>query len=197
MDQTGLGFKSVNVGKTEISGVEISMNGQGKINENLSINIISGYTFMNPIPLNPSEVYAQTTDPFDPTIINDVTYENSSSDPTILKYRYQNIAKLDLEIKYNKFSLGSSVRYNDFMKNIDSIFSTEAFEAITGATGIIEFRENSKNGDFIVDLRTSYQLNSITKLGIVINNLFNTEYMSRPANMMPPRTIAIQCNMKI
>ena len=46
MDQTGLGFKSVNVGKTEISGVEISMNGQGKINENLSINIISGYTFM-------------------------------------------------------------------------------------------------------------------------------------------------------
>ena len=197
MDQTGLGFKSVNVGKTEISGVEISINGQGKINENLSINIISGYTFMNPIPLNPSEVYAQTTDPFDPTIINDVTYQNSSSDPTILKYRYQNIAKLDLEIKYNKFSLGSSFRYNDFMKNIDSIFSTEAFEAITGATGIIEFRENSKNGDFIVDLRTSYQLNSITKLGIVINNLFNTEYMSRPANMMPPRTIAIQCNMKI
>ena len=197
MDQTGLGFKSVNVGKTEISGVEISMNGQGKINENLSINIISGYTFMNPIPLNPSEVYAQTTDPFDPTIINDVTYQNSSSDPTILKYRYQNIAKLDLEIKYNKFSLGSSFRYNDFMKNIDSIFSTEAFETITGATGIIEFRENSKNGDFIVDLRTSYQLNSITKLGIVINNLFNTEYMSRPANMMPPRTIAIQCNMKI
>ena len=152
---------------------------------------------MNPIPLNPSEVYAQTTDPFDPTIINDVTYQNSSSDPTILKYRYQNIAKLDLEIKYNKFSLGSSFRYNDFMKNIDSIFSTEAFETITGATGIIEFRENSKNGDFIVDLRTSYQLNSITKLGIVINNLFNTEYMSRPANMMPPRTIAIQCNMKI
>ena len=57
MDQTGLGFKSVNVGKTEISGVETSINGQGKINENLSINIIKGYTFMNPIPLNPSEVY--------------------------------------------------------------------------------------------------------------------------------------------
>ena len=39
MDQTGLGFKFVNVGKTEISGVEISMNGQGKINENLSSSL--------------------------------------------------------------------------------------------------------------------------------------------------------------
>ncbi len=191
-EEPGMGFKSVNVGKTEISGIEISMNGQGKINENLSINIISGYTFMNPIPLNPSEVYAQTTDPFDPTIIENVTYENSSSDPTILKYRYQNIAKFDLEMNYNKFSLGSSFRYNDFMKNIDSIFTMGV-----PVGGINEAREKFKNGDFIVDFRTSYRLNPITKIGIVINNVFNTEYMSRPANMMPPRTIAIQCNMKI
>ena len=27
----GLGFKSVNVGKTQISGIELSLNGQGKI----------------------------------------------------------------------------------------------------------------------------------------------------------------------
>ena len=53
------------------------------------------------------------------------------------------------------------------------------------------------NGDFIVDFRTSYQINDITKVSLIINNVLNTEYMSRPANMMPPRTIAIQCNMKI
>ena len=33
-ENTGLGFKSVNVGKTKISGLEFSLNGQGKINEN-------------------------------------------------------------------------------------------------------------------------------------------------------------------
>ena len=64
-------------------------------------------------------------------------------------------------------------------------------------SGINEAREKFKNGDFIMDLRTSYQLNDITKISLVINNLLNREYMSRPANMMPPRTIALQCNMKI
>ena len=82
------------------------------------------------------------------------------------------------------------------MRNIDWIFTSLAFEQTT-VTGINEARENFKNGDFIVDFRTSYQLNPTTKIGIVINNVFNTEYMSRPANMMPPRTVAIQCNMKI
>tara|TARA_B100000401_G_C52366395_1_gene512757 strand:- start:142 stop:597 length:456 start_codon:yes stop_codon:yes gene_type:complete len=151
---------------------------------------------MNPISLDTSEVYAQTQHAFDADSIVNITYANSSSDPTILKYRYQHIAKLDLEINYNKFSLGSSFRYNDFMRNIDWIFTSLAFEQTT-VTGINEARENFKNGDFIVDFRTSYQLNPTTKIGIVINNVFNTEYMSRPANMMPPRTVAIQCNMKI
>ena len=82
------------------------------------------------------------------------------------------------------------------MKNIDKIFASDFFaEEIVG--GIPEAREKFKNGDFIVDFRTSYQLNDITKISLVINNLLNREYMSRPANMMPPRTIALQCNMKI
>ena len=185
----GIGFKSVNVGETRISGLELSLSGQGKLNEDLSINVLGGYTYMNPIPLDTSEVYAEV-------LGNIVTYGNSSSDPSILKYRYNHIAKLDMELIYKKLSLGSSFRYNDFMKNIDKIFASEFFaEEIVG--GIPEARENFKNGDFIVDFRTSYQLNNITKISLVINNLLNREYMSRPANMMPPRTIALQCNMKI
>ncbi len=185
----GVGFKSVNVGETRISGLELSLSGQGKLNEDLSINVLGGYTYMNPIPLDTSEVYAEV-------LGNIVTYGNSSSDPSILKYRYNHIAKLDMELIYKKLSLGSSFRYNDFMKNIDKIFASEFFaEEIVG--GIPEARENFKNGDFIVDFRTSYQLNDVTKISLVINNLLNREYMSRPANMMPPRTIALQCNMKI
>ena len=185
----GVGFKSVNVGETRISGLELSLSGQGKLNEDLIINVLGGYTYMNPIPLDTSEVYAEV-------LGNIITYNNSSSDPSILKYRYQHIAKLDMELIYKKFSLGSSFRYNDFMKNVDKIFASEFFaEEIVG--GIPEAREKFKNGDFIMDCRTSYQLNDITKISLVINNLLNREYMSRPANMMPPRTIALQCNMKI
>ena len=151
---------------------------------------------MHPISLDTSEVYAQTPSQFDPDSLIDITYGNSSSDPSILKYRYQHIAKLDIELIYKKFSLGSSYRYNDFQKNIDDIF-TDPFFATYIVSGVNEAREKFKNGDFIVDVRTSYQLNDITKISLVINNLLNREYMSRPANMMPPRTIALQCNMKI
>ncbi len=42
----GLGFKSVNVGKTQISGIEVSINGQGKLSENTTLNILSGYTLI-------------------------------------------------------------------------------------------------------------------------------------------------------
>ncbi|MAX69387.1 MAG: hypothetical protein CMP60_06860 [Flavobacteriales bacterium] len=185
----GVGFKSVNVGETRISGLELSLSGQGKLNEDLSVNVLGGYTYMNPIPLDTTEVYAEV-------LGNIVTYGNSSSDPSILKYRYNHIAKLDMELIYKKLSFGSSFRYNDFMKNIDKIFASEFFaEEIVG--GIPEARDKFKNGDFIVDFRTSYQLNDVTKISLVINNLLNREYMSRPANMMPPRTIALQCNMKI
>ena len=39
--------------------------------------------------------------------------------------------------------------------------------------------------------------NDMIRLGIVINNLLNREYMSRPADMQPPRTISLQCSLKI
>jgi outer membrane receptor protein involved in Fe transport len=205
----GIGFKSINVGATQISGVELSINGQGEISPNLTINVISGYTFMNPISLNPDAVYGYGINHGDTlnngTIIDQsITYVNSSSDPSMLKYRYKHIAKIDVEVVYKEISLGGSVRYNSFMHNIDTIFTTAAIAGII--PGINESRGDNPNtdiiethgkGDFIVDLRAGYQMNTIVRLGIIVNNLFNVEHITRPANMMPPRTITIQCNMKI
>ena len=113
----GLGFKSINVGKTQISGIELSVSGQGKINKDITINLLAGYTYINPISLSPDETLFMVEDSIP------VTYSNSSSDPSVLKYRYKNIAKLDAEIIYKKYTLGTSIRYNDFMKNIDKIFT--------------------------------------------------------------------------
>ena len=117
----GLGFKSVNIGKTQISGIELSLNGVGKIHQNLKINLIGGYTYMNPIALEPDKVYTESIGQISingEVIGPEITYNNSSSDPSILKYRYQHIAKIDAELTYSdKYIVGSSVRYNDFMKN--------------------------------------------------------------------------------
>jgi iron complex outermembrane receptor protein len=195
----GLGFKSVNVGSTQISGLEFSMNGQGKINQDLIINILGGYTYMIPISLYPDEVY---TESIGELYINgeligpELTYRNSSSDPSILKYRYQHIAKIDVELLFKDYIIGTSVRYNDFMKNIDKIFTDEWLNE-EFINGINDAREKFKNGDLIFDLRFGYNLDENSKLSLIINNLFNREYMSRPADMKPPRTMALQLSVKI
>ena len=111
-----------------------------------------------------------------------------------------------MPLNYKKMSLGGSFRYNDFMSNIDAIFTDkiineglgEGPDAIPAAIpGINDARENAKDGDVIIDARFGYQFNDMIRFGFVVNNLLNREYMSRPANMMPPRTFAMQLALKI
>ena len=195
----GLGFKSVNIGETQISGIELSINGQGKINNDLKINLIGGYTYMNPVALEPDKVYTESIGQLvinGETIGPELTYNNSSSDPSILKYRYQHIAKIDVEFLYQDFLFGTSLRYNDFMRNIDKIFTDEWINQEL-IPGINEAREKYRNGDFIIDLRFGYNIDKNSKVSLIINNLLNEEYMSRPADMRPPRTIACQLSFKI
>ena len=188
----GVGFKSINVGKTQISGLEISINGQGKINPNLSINVIAGYTYMNPISLDLDYVYTETINGYE------LTYRNTSSDSTMLKYRYKHIAKTDIEIVYKDFSIGGSMRYNSFMKNIDKIFTIIGGDGEEAQIpGINSARKKFKNGDLIIDLRAGYQITKTARLGFIINNMLNREYMTRPATMMSPRTFAMQLALKI
>jgi len=185
----GLGFKSINVGETQISGIELSISGQGKINPDLTINIIAGYTYMDPVSMDLDYVYAKSIHG------QELTYKNSGSDSTMLKYRYKHIAKADVEIVYKGISIGGSMRYNSFMKNIDKIFTEDLIADMI--PGINEAREKFNNGDLIIDLRVGYQMTKTARLGFIVNNLLNREYMSRPANMMPPRTIAMQLALKI
>jgi iron complex outermembrane receptor protein len=90
------------------------------------------------------------------------------------------------------------LRYNDFKKNIDYIFTLiGGDDEYAQIPGINTAREKFKNGDVIIDARFGYQLNDMFRFGFVVNNLLNREYMSRPANMMPPRTFAMQLAIKI
>ena len=196
----GLGFKSVNVGKTQIYGSELTLTGEGKISNEITVRLLAGYTYMNPTSLEPNKVYETLDEPMfiDGQNVTEITYSNSSSDPTILKYRYQHLFKIDFEILYKKISLGSSFRYNDFMRNIDKIFTEELIGGEDGLIpGINIAREQYKNGDYLFDTRIGCQLNDIVRIGFVVNNLLNREYMTRPATMMVPRTFAFQVNFKI
>jgi len=201
----GLGFKTVNIGKTQINGIETEIHADYKITENWNTNISIGYTYMNPISLTPDSVYAETKH-FD--IINPITFNNSSSDTTILKYRYQHLLKIDGSLNHQNTSLGIRVLYNDYMKNIDEIFTTalvndgiyyndtiEIQPAII--PGINDSRVNNKKGDLLIDLNLGIQIHKFAKINFIVNNVMNTEILTRPTDLQSPRRYSVKLNITI
>lgn len=197
----GLGFKTVNIGQTQISGIESEIDFKYKINKNFTVKTSIGYTYMNPISLTPDSVYAETNH-FG--IIHPITFNNSSSDNRILKYRYQHLLKLDSEIKYRNFNVGIRMQYNDYMKNIDNIFTTDLVNYGVPELGyppiipgINESREKNKNGDLLIDYSIGMQISPIAKLNLIINNATNAEIYTRPTDMHPPRTYSIKLSLSL
>ena len=180
-----LGFKSINVGSTRINGVDLSTMGQGKIGP-IQSRFILGYTYMNPLQLNPDSVIMA----------------NISGDTKTLKYRYRHSVKFDLENTYRKVTLGGTILYNSFMQNIDAVFTNSKpdqnvfgtiFELGTGLpTTVTNFRNKYNKGAFILDLRISYQFNPQLKIAFVVKNSLNTIYSERPALVAAPRNFTLQ-----
>jgi iron complex outermembrane receptor protein len=175
-----IGFQAQNAEKARITGLDFSFNSSGKLG-NVEIISLIGYTYMNPISLN--------TDP---------SYTFYFSDPTskMLKYRFKHLAKADVEASYKKISLGFSFRYNSFMKNIDKMFE----QPIAGSTyilpGLEEYRKKYNKGVFVIDFRLGYKLNDNFRIGLIANNILNTEYSSRPGDIQAPRNFMAQLQMK-
>ncbi len=169
-----IGFKAKNAEEAQITGLEFSFNSEGKIKE-VEVRSLIGYTYMNPVSLN--------TDP---------DYLLTMSDTSgILKYRFNHLVRLDIQAEYKNFSIGFSSRYNSFMKNIDAIFEEE----IVGTEilpGLKEYRANDQSGSLVFDSRISYKLKEQYTFAFIVNNILNTEYSSRPADIQPPRQFMVQ-----
>jgi iron complex outermembrane receptor protein len=174
-----VGFRANNAEAAQITGLDLSFNSMGKIGDFEIISLI-GYTYMNPISLN-----------------NDSTYIESFSDTTsgMLKYRFRHLAKADIEVNYKKFSFGVSCRYNSFMANIDKVFE-DNIQGTFILPGLKEYRKIYNKGNLVFDARFAYKLNEKVRLSFIGNNIFNSEYTSRPGDIQPPRNFAVQAQIK-
>ena len=174
------GFKAQNAEEARISGLEFSFNSEGKI-KNVEITSLIGYTYMNPVSLNQDSAYRAT---FSDTTTN------------MLKYRFKHLAKADIEAKYKKFSLGFSLRYTSFMKNIDIVFETKS-AGVEILPGLKQYRQLNNKGIPVFDFRSGYDINSHFRAGFMINNVFNVEYATRPGDIQAPRTFMVQLQYKL
>lgn len=170
-----IGFQADNTENARITGIEASFNSQGKI-KNVELSSLIGYTYMNPVSLNKDSSYL-------------LTFSDTSS--SMLKYRFRHLVKVDIQATYKNIYLGASARYNSFMSNIDKIFEDEIYGQEI-LPGLQQYRLNNQDGSLVFDARLGYSFKKKYNVSFIVNNLLNTEYSSRPADLQAPRQFIVQ-----
>ena len=214
------GFKFLNTGKNRVRGIETSIMGGGQFTKALGMTLIVGYTYTIPESIEPETIFY--TDSIGSAVTRHSHYSSSIDTMKILKYRFQHLANLDIELSYKKWALGYTFRYYSYMKNIDRVLYTmdsnvkEANGHDQFDTGIIEYRGDIEHtdwengvapphytigdkhlGNYVMDARISYQVNGWLKAAFIVNNFLNNEYSLRPLKMEQPRTASIQFTVKV
>ena len=182
----GLGFRSLNTGESQVVGAEISFMGQAKWGENdkHSLDILTGYTYTNPISLTPHLNY-------DPDSTNvSTTYIGTSHDTTgyILKYRSPHLVRFDAQWTFPKGFVGISARYQSVLKNFDEAFlSFEEFGFVNW--GLNDWLNKNPSLPWLIDVRFGLSLNDVSQISLVVSNLLNEEYSIRPLAIEAPRLV--------
>jgi iron complex outermembrane receptor protein len=187
------GFRFLNTGKSRISGVDVSLTGSGKINQNTGVRTMAGYNYIMPKTLEPEKIFGTDGRGIE------YSYISTSVDPSdnILKYRFLHTVKADLEFYTRIFSIGFTVKYFSRIVNLDK--AIEDFEKATESAGgtvqpvrYMDYFYNHNNGNTVMDVRIAAELSEKHKISLVSNNILNRWYSLRPLKAEPMRTIMLQ-----
>ena len=181
------GFKSINVGTTQVLGAEFTLTSSVAIRKNLTVNGLLGYTYARPTTLDREAVYALDA------AGRPITYRGTSTDPSngYLKYRYRHVAKADVEVVRRNWSAGMSVRFNNRLDNMDSIFTSSLFNGFV--PGVQDaYAYYLPHYDLLLDARVKWQMTRDLAFTAQVNNLLNRTVMPRPASLLGPRTFGFQ-----
>jgi outer membrane receptor protein involved in Fe transport len=187
------GFQSQNIGNANITGVDVSLSGAGKIGV-FDITLLTGYTYTNPV--NPD--------------FNPKRDTNGTVVSNLLKYRNKTMFKNDVQLSYHGFAVGWSSRYSSVMANIDNRFEKPLIydlgippntpfyndPKINILPGLKAYRDSHNQGTWVHDFRVSYQASAHLKFSFLVNNILNVEFMSRPGLIEAPRTFIFQMSIK-
>ena len=170
----GIAFQSNNIGNTTITGIDLSIAGEGSFGE-VKTSVLTGYTYINP-------KYKD----YDPEEFDKII----TADYNVLKYRSRHSVKFDVESSYRKCSLGFSTIYNSRIEAIDPII------AEVNNIGLY-LDEYQPKGFSKVDLRFSFRPNKKWKLSLLADNLLNREYVVRPGLLEAPRSFSLRVDWQL
>lgn len=183
VDLSPTGFRSVNVGGTQIRGIEVTLVGTGKLGT-IEIDHLIGYNSIDPR-------FQEFEDVAVPETEGQLNAYYSSYKQNVLKYRYNTTFKYDLELSYKTLGLGFSGNYYSHMLNVDIIFEDFIVPDLK------EFRQADENGTWVLNARLNYTPNPNIKIGLLLNNMLNEMYSLRPGLMEAPRNIALRMTLSL
>lgn len=184
-----IGLKPLNVEQARIFGLEATIAGTGKIGP-IDVQTLIGYTYSYPGNLQDS-VKVSAGEFMKNAFANfakRVTADDEVSQ--ILNFRTRHLLRLDVQLSYQRFSVGYSVGYASFPERLPAI------TAIFGPT-LEGYVEDHQKGDWYMNLRFGYEVNDRFRIGFNIKNLTNHEYASRPGKLDPPRSYTLQLRMSL
>ncbi len=163
-----LGFQALNIGDTDIRGLEFSALGEVQTGD-LSADVLLSYTYIDPTYRNFSE---------------DIQ-ARSSIDENILKYRVQHQGSFQLGLSWQGWQWSISSLYNSNMDAIDALL--ELFVV----PGLQDYRRENSTAFWRWDMSFGY---AWPRWRIMLDgeNITNVEYSLRPGLLEAPRNISCQ-----
>lgn len=187
----GIGFKSINTGDAQVLGADLATYFKGKANT-VEISGYIGYT--QTLPQSKSPLLAVETD----FSGNPMTYTSTSSNSNgaILKYRSRHLLKAEMDFNFkNGFFCGVSGRHVGAMENIDTAFVS--FPISLSVPGIDSAMSKNLTRYNRFDFRVGHRFSELVEMSLIINNVFDVAYMTRPALMGRPRTISLRIGLNL
>ncbi|MGB1635445.1 MAG: TonB-dependent receptor [Flavobacteriales bacterium] len=186
----GNGFRSLNTGRSRVTGWETSLMGRARWGET-TLDVLAGYTYTNPVSLTPDYLYSVVTNASGDTV-GGTNYLNTSLDTAglVLKYRSQHLVRFDAELRRGPWFVGASARYQSALQNIDAAWIV--FESLGVVDwGLSGWLEDHPTLPWIWDFRAGYALSDAHKLSVVVSNMTNAEYSIRPLAIESPRLVNV------
>jgi len=171
-----VGFKALNIETARIMGTEISLNMTGRLGP-LGLNAMAGYTYMDPV---------------DPVLLDSIGRDEEES--YVLKYRRRHLFKSDLEVGFRTLFAGVNFQYNSTMIRVDEAF----VDPLLGnqlLPGFPEYWDEHRHGYALVDVRFGWHISEVFRVNLVVRNLANVEYLGRPGDLGPPRSLTLQLRL--
>ena len=180
-----------NIVRARIAGWDLSFKNELDYgNHKASFNV--GYTYSLPAALNTNSIYGfENVGSYLKYLFKFASHQfGSDTAEQILKYRNRHLLTLDMEYTYkNILTLGVDARYYSKIENFDKIFI-----AIPGIADFISY--SSQRGYFVLNTRTFVTIKKKHTVGIIVDNILNTEYWLRAGKLEQPRRITMQYRLE-